>query len=187
AETTVINQCTQLLSPSADPTYVMTYINHSFPQHRQYLCAGAWILMHGHPENINCINLGRVLREFSPEEVTANIYTMVDVLLHHIHLELQRGHPLQDLMLKACGNLSIFIWTHELLPPDILLLALIDRDDNPHALRIVINLLDSKELQQRVKLYLINRGPPEHWLSSGPFKRVELQKALGNYLSWKER
>lgn len=38
---------------------------------------------------------GRVLREFSPEEVTANIYTMVDVLLHHIHLELQRGHPLQ--------------------------------------------------------------------------------------------
>ncbi|KAM3394800.1 mediator of RNA polymerase II transcription subunit 23 [Capsicum galapagoense] len=187
AETTVINQCTQLLSPSADPTYVATYINHSFPQHRQYLCAGAWILMHGHPENINCTNLGHVLREFSPEEVTANIYTMVDVLLHHIHLELQRGHSLQDLMLKACGNLSVFIWNHELLPPDILLLALIDRDDDPHALRIVINLLDSKELQQRVKLYLINRGPPEHWLSSGLFKRVELQKALGNYLSWKER
>ncbi|XP_015076092.1 mediator of RNA polymerase II transcription subunit 23 [Solanum pennellii] len=187
AETTVINQCTQLLSPSADPSYVVTYINHSFPQHRQYLCAGAWILMHGHPENINCTNLGRVLREFSPEEVTANIYTMVDVLLHHIHLELQRGHPLQDLMLKACGNLSVFIWNHELLPPDILLLALIDRDDDPHALRIVINLLDSKELQQRVKVYLLNRGPPEHWLSPGPFKRVELQKALGNYLSWKER
>lgn len=41
------------------------------------------------------IGQGRVLREFSPEEVTANIYTMVDVLLHHIHLELQRGHPLQ--------------------------------------------------------------------------------------------
>jgi mediator of RNA polymerase II transcription subunit 23 len=37
----------------------------------------------------------RVLREFSPEEVTANIYTMVDVLLHHIQLELQRGHPAQ--------------------------------------------------------------------------------------------
>lgn len=86
----------------------------------------------------NCTNLGRVLREFSPEEVTTNIYTMVDVLLHHIHLELQRGHPLQDLMLKACGNLSVFIWTHELLPPDILLLALIDRDDNPHALCIVV-------------------------------------------------
>lgn len=57
AETTVINQCTQLLSPAADPTYVMTYINHSFPQHRQYLCGGAWILMHGHPENINSANL----------------------------------------------------------------------------------------------------------------------------------
>jgi hypothetical protein len=37
----------------------------------------------------------RVLREFSPEEVTANIYTMVDVLLHHIQLELQRGHLVQ--------------------------------------------------------------------------------------------
>ena len=57
AETTVINQCKQLLSPSADPTYVTTYISHSFPQHRHYLCAGAWILMHGHPENINSANL----------------------------------------------------------------------------------------------------------------------------------
>lgn len=59
AETTVINQCTQLLSPSADPAYVLTYISHSFPEHRQYLCAGAWILMHGHAENINSVNLVR--------------------------------------------------------------------------------------------------------------------------------
>ncbi|XP_042501830.1 mediator of RNA polymerase II transcription subunit 23 isoform X1 [Macadamia integrifolia] len=186
AETTVINQCTQLLSPSADPTYVMTYISHSFPQHRQYLCAGAWMLMHGHIENINCASLGRVLRDFSPEEVTSNIYILVDVLLHHIHVELQRGHLLQELLLKASANLSSFIWTHELLPLDILLLALIDRDDDPHALRIVISLLDRPELQQRVKLFL-NRGPPEHWLNSGIFKRVELQKALGNHLSWKDR
>ncbi|XP_047969286.1 mediator of RNA polymerase II transcription subunit 23 isoform X5 [Salvia hispanica] len=186
AETTVLNQCTQLLSSSADPTYVMTYINHSFPQHRQYLCSGAWILMYGHPESINSIHLGRVLREFSPEEVTANIYTMVDVLLHHFNLELQCGRSLQELMMKACANLAFFIWTHELLPLDILLLALIDRDDDPHALRIVISILDSKELQQRVKLYLMNRGPAEHWLYSGVFKRTELQKALGNHLSWKE-
>ncbi|KAK6931622.1 Mediator complex, subunit Med23, partial [Dillenia turbinata] len=197
AETTVINQCTQLLSPSAEPNYVMTYINHSFPQHRQYLCAGAWILMHGHPESINSANLARVLREFSPEEVTANIYTMVDVLLHHIQVELQHGHPLQDLLLKASGNLAFFIWTHELLPLDILLLALIDRDDDPHALRIVvghsylapcwISLLDRQELQQRVKTFTTNRAITEHWLYSGTFKRVELQKALGNHLSWKDR
>lgn len=64
AETTVINQCTQLLSPSADPTYVVTYISHSFPQHRQYLCAGAWILMHGHPESINSANLVQPLFSF---------------------------------------------------------------------------------------------------------------------------
>lgn len=146
AETTVIGQCTQLLSPSADPKYATTYITHSFPEHRNCLCAGAWILMHGHPENINSANLvqishfplnylnsiyatatsflgslflsplhkkllynilknnnffswngdqARVLREFSPEEVTANIYTMVDVLLHHIQMELQHGHPIQ--------------------------------------------------------------------------------------------
>ncbi|XP_042033828.1 mediator of RNA polymerase II transcription subunit 23-like isoform X2 [Salvia splendens] len=187
AETTVLNQCTQLLSSSADPTYVMTYINHSFPQHRQYLCSGAWILMYGHPESINSLHLGHVLKEFSPEEVTANIYTMVDVLLHHFNLELQCGRSLQELMMKACANLAFFIWTHELLPLDILLLALIDRDDDPHALRIVISILDSKELQQRVKLYLMNRGPAEHWLYSGVFKRTELQKALGNHLSWKER
>ncbi|XP_058079860.1 mediator of RNA polymerase II transcription subunit 23 isoform X2 [Magnolia sinica] len=189
AETTVINQCTQLLSPSADPTYVMTYISHSFPQHRQYLCAGAWMLMNGHPESINSANLGRVLREFSPEEVTSNIYTMVDVLLHHIQIELQHGHLLQELLLKASANLAYFIWTHELLPLDILLLALTDRDDDPHALHIVISLLDRQELQQRVKMFCMNRGPHshEHWLNSGLFKRVELQKALGNHLSWKDR
>ncbi|KAF5177911.1 Mediator of rna polymerase ii transcription subunit [Thalictrum thalictroides] len=186
-ETTVINQCTQLLSPAADPPYLMTYINHSFPQHRQYLCAGAWMLMHGHPENINSVNLARVLREFSPEEVTSNIYTMVDVLLHHIHTELQHGHLLQDLLLKASSNLSFFIWNHELLPFDVLLLALIDRDDDPHALRIVLSLIDRQELQQRIKLFNLNRGPPEHWLYAGIFKRNDLQKALGSHLSWKER
>lgn len=93
---------------------------------------------------------------------------MVDVLLHHIQVELQQGHslqvnshyvvilsytsvdqylffyhisysfPLQDLLLKACASLVFFVWTNELLPLDILLLALIDRDDDPHALRIVV-------------------------------------------------
>lgn len=187
AETTVINQCTQLLSPSAEPNYVTTYISHSFPQHRQYLCAGAWILMHGHPENINTASLVRVLREFSPEEVTANIYTMVDVLLHQVQVELQHGHSMQDVLLKTSANLAFLIWNHELLPLDILLLALIDRDDDPHALRIVINLLERQELQQRVKQYTLNRGSPEHWTYTGTFKRVELPKALGNHLSWKDR
>ncbi|KVH97672.1 mediator of RNA polymerase II transcription subunit 23-like isoform X1 [Cynara cardunculus var. scolymus] len=187
AEATVIHQCTQLLSPPDDPTYVMTYISHSFPQHRQYLCAGAWVLMRGHPENINSANLGRVLREFSPEEVTANVYTMVDVLLHNIQLDLQHGHSLQDLILNACANLAHFIWNHELLPPDILLLALIDRDDDPHALRIVVNLLERQELQQRIKFYVANHDNPEHWLQNGIFKRIELQKSLGHHLSWKER
>lgn len=50
-----------------------------------------------------------------------------------------------------------------------------------------INLLERQELQQRIKFYLTNRGRPEHWLLSGTFKRVELQKALGNHLSWKDR
>lgn len=59
AEATVIKQCTQLLSPSADPTYVMTYLSHSFPQHRQYLCAGAWMLLNGLPDSINSTNLVR--------------------------------------------------------------------------------------------------------------------------------
>lgn len=55
-ETIVINQCNQLLSPSAEPNYVMTYLNHSFQKHREFLCAGAWILMNGHLE-INHANL----------------------------------------------------------------------------------------------------------------------------------
>lgn len=50
-----------------------------------------------------------------------------------------------------------------------------------------ITLLERQELQQRVKQFCSNRGPPEHWLHSGTFKRAELQKALGNHLSWRER
>ncbi|KAJ4816734.1 Mediator of RNA polymerase II transcription subunit 23 [Rhynchospora pubera] len=184
-EATVINQCTQLLLPTADPSYVSTYLNHSFPQHRQYLCAGAWMLISGHPDSINSGNLGRVLRELSPEEVTSNIYTMVDVLLHQIQVQ-QHGHPAQDLLAKAVSNLSFFIWNHELLPLDILLLALIDRDDDPYALRIVISLLERPELQQRVKMFYSNRSP-EHWMNNQLPKRVELQKALGNHLSFKDR
>ncbi|KAK1413712.1 hypothetical protein QVD17_35490 [Tagetes erecta] len=188
AEATVIHQCTQLLSPPDDPTYVITYISHSFPQHRLYLCAGAWVLMRGHPEDINTGNLGRVLREFSPEEVTSNVYTMVDIILHDIQLELpQHGHLMQDVISSTCENLAQFIWVHELLPPDILLLALMDRDDDPHALSILVNLLERKELQQRINLFIANRGHPEHWLHTGVFKRIDLQKALGNHLSWKEK
>ncbi|XP_017226267.2 mediator of RNA polymerase II transcription subunit 23 isoform X1 [Daucus carota subsp. sativus] len=187
AEKTVINQCTQLLPPDADPSYVETYISHSFPQHRQYLCAGAWILMHDHPEDINSANLALVLREISPEEVTANIYNLVDVIFHHLQMELQRQQPLQELLKKTCANLAYLIFTHELVPLDILLLALIDRDDDPHALSIVVSLLESPVLQEKIKVYIDNCGGPEHWLFSGTFKRGELQKALGNHSSWKER
>lgn len=186
-EATVLHQCTQLLTASADPNYIVTYLGRSFPLHRQYLCTGAWTLMHGHGENINGVSLARALREFSPEEVTSNIYTMVDVLLHRIQMEVQQGHSVQDLLLKACANLGFFVWINELLPLDILLLALTDRDDDPHALRIVISLLDRQELQHRVKQFIVTRGPHEHWLYAGQFQRAELLKALGNHLSWKDK
>lgn len=52
---------------------------------------------------------GRVLREFSPEEVTDNIYTMVDVLLHHIQLELQHGHSLQVFVVPFFLFFSLFV------------------------------------------------------------------------------
>jgi mediator of RNA polymerase II transcription subunit 23 len=44
---------------------------------------------------------GRALKELSPEEVTTNVYMMVDVLLHSIHLQLQHGHSLQVWMTFA--------------------------------------------------------------------------------------
>jgi mediator of RNA polymerase II transcription subunit 23 len=91
----VMNQCRQMLVASTDPNYVVSYITHSIPQHRQFLCAGAWMLMDGHTETISIASLGRALKELSPEEVTTNVYMMVDVLLHSIHLQLQHGHSLQ--------------------------------------------------------------------------------------------
>lgn len=40
--------------------------------------------------------------------------------------------------MKVNTNLASLVLQHELLPLDILLLALIDRDDDPYALRIVV-------------------------------------------------
>lgn len=51
----------------------------------------------------------RVLREFSPEEVTANIYTVVDVLLHHIQCEVQRGHLAQVCLPRTTTVLLILL------------------------------------------------------------------------------
>jgi mediator of RNA polymerase II transcription subunit 23 len=76
AETTVINQCNQLLSPSAEPNYVMTYLSHSFPQHRQYLCAGAWMLMNGHLE-INSANLVCFNYSFNVTVICFSFYVFV--------------------------------------------------------------------------------------------------------------
>ncbi|XP_022775157.1 mediator of RNA polymerase II transcription subunit 23-like [Durio zibethinus] len=50
-----------------------------------------------------------------------------------------------------------------------------------------ISLLDGQELQQKVKLYCLSHGPLEHWLYTGMFKRTDLQMALRNHLSWKDR
>ncbi|KAJ7524381.1 hypothetical protein O6H91_17G002600 [Diphasiastrum complanatum] len=187
-ETTVTHHCRQLLSPTTDASYVITFLNHGFPQHRQYLCAAAWVLMDGRPESINLANLGRTLKEFSPEEVTTNVYTMVDVLLHHTQLQLQHGHSQQNLLLRASACLAQFMWAQELLPFDIVLLALTDRDDDTHALRLVVGLLlDQPEFQQRVQHYCLHRGQQDHWINTGPFQRPEPQQALGNHLAGKDR
>lgn len=79
AETTVLNQCTQLLSPAAEPSYVMTYLSHSFPQHRQYLCAGACLLMQGNPDKINSANL--VCFAYSLYHASKNLFLGINSVL----------------------------------------------------------------------------------------------------------
>lgn len=188
-EPTMLHQCRQLLSPTLDPSQLINYVNRPFPhQHRQYICAAAWILMDKQPESINIGNLGRVLKELTPEEVTANVYAMVDVLLFHTQLHIQHGHAAQEILYRASTTLSLLVWTQELLPFDIVLLALADRDDDPFALRFVIwLLLDTQEFHQRVQNYCVARGQQEHWCNPGPFQRADSQQALGVYLTGKDR
>jgi hypothetical protein len=62
-------------------------------------------------------------------------------LFRSYHVKFLIIYFMQDLLSKAITNLSFFIWTHELLPLDILLLALIDRDDDPYALRLVVKTI----------------------------------------------
>ena len=57
-EATMLHQCRQLLSPTADATLLLNFASHVLsPQHRQYLCAAAWILLDKHPESTNIGNL----------------------------------------------------------------------------------------------------------------------------------
>jgi mediator of RNA polymerase II transcription subunit 23 len=63
---------------------------------------------------------------------------------------------MQDLLSKAISNLSFFIWTHELLPLDILLLALIDRDDDPYALRLVVKPLENSQVSLPISRIMLN-------------------------------
>jgi hypothetical protein len=62
---------------------------------------------------------------------------------------------MQDLLSKAITNLAFFIWTHELLPLDILLLALIDRDDDPYALRLVVSPLKIIQFASHISKIMI--------------------------------
>eukprot|EP00250_Pteridium_aquilinum_P014109 c21786_g1_i1 orf=152-5008(+) len=187
AESTMIHQCRQLLSPTADPSHLINFFNHVFPQHRQYLCAAAWVLLEKQPDSVNTGHLGRVLKELSAEEVTANIYVMVDVLLVNAQMLLQR-HAAQDVLYRINTTLAGLVWNQELLPFDILLLALADRDDDPVALRIVVWLLfETPEFQQRVQNHCRSRGSSEHWLNHGPFQRTDPQAALGSHLMGKDR
>ena len=55
-----------------------------------------------------------------------------------IHLNLFLVICLQNLLLATSAGLAHFMWTQELLPFDIVLLALTDRDDDAHALRLVV-------------------------------------------------
>ncbi|BFI23757.1 mediator of RNA polymerase II transcription subunit 23 [Marchantia polymorpha subsp. ruderalis] len=189
AEATVMHTLRAVLSPAHDLAYAMTTLNAmNFSQHRQYLCAGALMLMDGHLESINTANLGRLIKELSPEEVTTNIYTMVDVLLHNIQMQLQHGHLAHDLLLRASAGLAVLMWTQEILPFDITLLALADRDDDTNALRLVIGLLlDRPEFLQRMQHQCVSRGQQEHWMQPGPFQRLDPQQALGQHLAGKDR
>jgi mediator of RNA polymerase II transcription subunit 23 len=63
---------------------------------------------------------------------------------------------MQDLLSKAISNLSFFIWTHELLPLDILLLALIDRDDDPYALRLVVKPQENSQVSLPISRIMLN-------------------------------
>ncbi|KAH6555288.1 hypothetical protein KP509_1Z267100, partial [Ceratopteris richardii] len=187
AESTMLHHCRQLLSPIADPSVLLNILNHAFAQHRQYLCAAAWILLEKQAESVSTAQLGRVLKELSAEEVTANIYVMVDVLLVNVQLYVNHGHSVQDVLFRVNTTLASLVWGQELFPFDILLLALADRDDDPFALHIIWLLLECNEFEQRVQNYCEARGSCEHWLSHGPFQRADPQAALGSHLVGRDR
>ncbi|KAI5077336.1 hypothetical protein GOP47_0007160 [Adiantum capillus-veneris] len=188
AESTMLHHCRQLLSPTADSSLFHNFFNHVFSQHRQYLCAAAWILLEKQADTVNTGQLSRVLKELSAEEVTANIYVMVDVLLFNAQLYVNHGHSAQDVLYRIKTTLAGLVWSQELFPFDILLLALADRDDDIFALRIVVWLLfECPDFEQRVQNCCRARGSWEHWLNHGPFQRADPQAVLGNHLVGKDR
>ena len=66
--------------------------------------------------------------------MTSLLFSLLDSFFFTLHLDIY----FQEILDKHDANLAFFFWTHEMLPLDIFILALIDRDDDPHALIIAV-------------------------------------------------
>eukprot|EP00897_Mesotaenium_endlicherianum_P002683 jgi/Mesen1/2442/ME000158S01646 len=93
-EAVVLHECRQLLGAgvghdgASNGAACAAYLSQAPAAHRRFLCAAAWMLMDGRPDSINFSNLKVVLNDFSPQQVTDNVYVLVDVLLHNIQVGL---------------------------------------------------------------------------------------------------
>eukprot|EP00850_Spirogloea_muscicola_P008367 SM000044S16014 [mRNA] locus=s44:548456:560883:- [translate_table: standard] len=190
-EEAVLYHCRQLFMESQLDTDVGPYLSQMDRKLRCYLLPGAWILMDGQPQALNLNNLAQVLTEFTPEEVTTSIYNFVDVLLHTFQIQMSQGQDQMSLLLTASSAIAEMLWLNELLPMDVVLQALTDRDDDPLALRLVVGLLlDRPEFRSRVQRFCDARrneagaeGEREPWLHRGPFTRSDPLAALGSHMA----
>ncbi|KAL6058560.1 Mediator of RNA polymerase II transcription subunit 23 [Balamuthia mandrillaris] len=124
------------------------------------------------PQNVLCI-----LKRFTPREVTAFHYVLVDFLLdllqpeHALSSSFGLREPASQLAIQHAGNLlGLLVWNYQVLNLENLVLALADSDGDPNSFALLeYLLLKDMNFVGRVNFFRSLQVRPDFWRDENPF------------------
>lgn len=131
-----------------------------------------WILLRER-DSSHAHNVLRVLQQFTPQDVTACNFALVDFVLDTLQPQQLMFLPepaSPDLINQTGGLLAKMIWQYSIVRFEIVLQALMDRDDDANAFPMIDYLLNqSPEFFTRVEFWSSLGVRPDHWREQAYF------------------
>jgi mediator of RNA polymerase II transcription subunit 23 len=131
-----------------------------------------WILLRER-DSSHAHNVLRVLQQFTPQDVTACNFALVDFILDTLQPQQLMFLPepaSPDLINQTGGLLAKLIWHYNIARFEIVLQALMDRDDDINAFSMIDYLLNqSPDFATRVEYWCSLGVRPDHWREQAYF------------------